>query len=182
MNNNFPDAKVLKVNLSDNLVEFEKIPGNVYRLYPGGSSLGVYIASKNIQKNTDPLSEGNCIVFSVSPLTGLPISGISRMNVTAKSPLTGGIGDSQAGGFFPAQMKLNGLDAIVITGKSAKPVYLFIDGEKVSIKDGSKIWGKVTGEAEKSIKDELGREDIEIAQIGPGGENLVKFEIGRAHV
>jgi len=93
----------------------------------------------------------------------------------SKSPLTGGMGDSQAGGFFPVHIKANGLDAIVVKGKADKPLYIFIDGEDVELKDASSIWGKVTGEAEKLIREDLGRDDVEIAQIGPGGENLVNY-------
>jgi aldehyde:ferredoxin oxidoreductase len=123
----------------------------------------------------DPLSPENMLVFSVSALTGLPISGISRLTVTAKSPLTGAIGDSQAGGFFPSHFKANGWDAVVFRGKAERPVYLYIDGDKVEIRDAQNIWGKVTGEAEAIIREELGDKNIEIAQIGPAGENLVKY-------
>jgi len=175
MYNKFPDGNILNVNLNGGVVNKEVLPGDVYRLYPGGSALGLYLAMKDMKPGIDPLGEDNNLVFSVSALTGLPISGISRVNVTAKSPLTGGMGDSQAGGFFPVHMKANGLDAIVLKGKSDKPVYLFIDGEDVQLKDASALWGKVTGEAEKIIREELGRDDVEIAQIGPGGENLVNY-------
>ena len=175
MYNKFPDGNILNVNLNGGVVNKEVLPGDVYRLYPGGSALGLYLAMKDMKPGIDPLGEDNNLVFSVSALTGLPISGISRVNVTAKSSLTGGMGDSQAGGFFPVHMKANGLDAIVLKGKSDKPVYLFIDGEDVQLKDASALWGKVTGEAEKIIREELGRDDIEIAQIGPGGENLVNY-------
>ncbi len=175
MYNQFPDAKILKIDLTKNEISIETLPGEVYRLYPGGSALGVYLALQDIEPGIDPLSSENVLVFSVSALTGLPISGISRMNVTAKSPLTGTIGDSQAGGFFPVYLKGNGYDAVVVKGKSEKPVYLYIDGDKVELKEAKNIWGKVTGEAEEIIRRELGEKNVEIAQIGPGGENLVKY-------
>ncbi len=172
---NFPDGKILNVNLSKGTITKDFLPGKTYRLYPGGSSLGVYLALRDMKPGVDALGPDNNLVFSVSALTGLPISGISRMNITAKSPLTGTIGDSQSGGFFPAHLKMNGLDAIVIKGKSDKPVYLFIDGENVELKDASNIWGKITGDAEKIIRKDLNRNDIEIAQIGPAGENQVSY-------
>lgn len=171
----FPEAKILEVNLDTKSINRKVLPGEIYRLYPGGSALGVYLAMQHIKPGIDPLSSENALVFSVSPLTHLSISGISRMNVTAKSPLTGGMGDSQAGGFFPFHMKSNGLDAIVITGKTEKPLYLYIDGDKVELRDASMLWGKVTGEAESLIREDLGRQDVEIAQIGPGGENQVRY-------
>jgi len=171
----FPDGNILNVNLSEGKISKTVLPGDTYRLYPGGSALGLYLAMKDMKPGVDPLGEDNNLVFSVSALTGLPISGISRVNVTAKSPLTGGMGDSQAGGFFPVHMKANGLDAIVVKGKAHKPVYLYIDGEDIQLKDASALWGKVTGEAERIIREEIGRDDVEIAQIGPGGENQVNY-------
>ena len=175
MYNQFPDAKVLNIDLTKGETNLETLPGEIYRLYPGGSALGLYLAMQDIEPGIDSLSPENTLVFSVSALTGLPISGISRMNVTAKSPLTGAIGDTQAGGFFPVHLKANGYDAIVVKGKSEKPVYLYIDGDKAELRDAEKIWGKVTGDSEAIIRQELGRDDVEIAQIGPGGENLVKY-------
>lgn len=139
MYNKFPNGNILNVDLNEGKVSKEVLPGEVYRLYPGGSSLGLYLAMRDMKPGIDPLGEENNLVFSVSALTGLPISGISRVNVTAKSPLTGGMGDSQAGGFFPVHIKANGLDAIVVKGKADKPLYIFIDGEDVELKDASSI-------------------------------------------
>ncbi|AOY75273.1 aldehyde ferredoxin oxidoreductase family protein [Clostridium formicaceticum] len=173
--NLFPNAKILDVNLSSGEIITRTLPGEIYRLYPGGSALGLYLALQEMEPGIDPLSPENMLVFSVSALTALPISGISRLTVTAKSPLTGTMGDSQAGGFFPVHFKANGWDAAVFRGKSDKPVYLYIDGDKVTLKDASKAWGKITGEAEDVIREEVGDKDIEIAQIGPAGENLVKY-------
>lgn len=173
--NLFPDAKILDVDLSSGNITTRTLPGEIYRLYPGGSALGLYLILQEMEPGIDPLSAENMLVFSVSALTALPISGISRLNVTAKSPLTGTIGDSQAGGFFPMHLKANGWDAAVFRGKSDKPVYLYVDGDNIQLKDAANAWGKVTGEAEKVIRKEIGDTDIEIAQIGPGGENLVKY-------
>ncbi|GFN37187.1 aldehyde ferredoxin oxidoreductase family protein [Tepidimicrobium xylanilyticum] len=171
----FPDGKLLDIDLTNGEIKKKVIPGEVYRLYPGGSALGLYILLNDMDPKVDPLSPDNILVLSVSPLVGFPISGANRMTATTKSPLTNTIGDSQAGGFFPAYLKGNGWDGIIIRGKAQKPVYVYIDGEDVSIKDGSNVWGKVTGEAEETIRQELGIDNIDIAQIGPAGENLVKY-------
>ena len=171
----FPNAKILDIDLSNQKIITKTIPGDIYRLYPGGSALGVYLILKEMKAGVDPLSPENMLIFSVSPLTGLPISGQARVTVTTKSPLTGTIGDSQAGGFFPIHLKANGYDSVVVRGKAEKPVYVYMDGDHVEIRDARHLWGKVTGEAEKLIKEELGKDNLEIAQIGPGGENLVKF-------
>jgi aldehyde:ferredoxin oxidoreductase len=171
----FPEARILHVDLTKREMKTEILPGEVYRLYPGGSALGLYLILREMPAGVDPLGPENMLVFSVSPLTGLPISGQSRLVATAKSPLTGAIGDSQGGGFFPAQLKANGWDAIVFRGRSQSPVYLYIDGEKAELRPADHLWGKVTGEAEKLIKEELGSDKVEVAQIGPAGENLVRF-------
>lgn len=170
----FPAANILNIDLSNSKIQTDVLDSDTYRLYPGGSALGVYLLLNNITPKTDPLSPENVIVFSVSPLTGLPIGGLSRVVVTTKSPLTGAIGDSQAGGFFPVYLKGNGIDAIVIRGKAEKPVYLFIDGDNIELRDADHLWGKTTGEVEKSLKRDIGS-NIEIAQIGPAGEKLVKY-------
>ena len=171
----FPDAKILDINLSKMEIATKSLPGEIYRLYPGGSALGLYLIMQDMVPGTEPLSPENILVFSVSPLTGLPISGQSRVVVTTKSPLTGTIGDSQAGGFFPAVLKANGWDAVVLRGKADTPVYLYIDGDDAELRPAGHLWGKVTGEAEKIIKSENGSDQLEVAQIGPGGENLVRF-------
>lgn len=172
---NFPDANILEVDLSRGNIKKTILEGRLHRLYPGGSALGTYILLKELRPKTDPLSPDNVLVFSVSPLTGLPIAGANRITVTTKSPLTDGIGDSQAGGFFPAYLRANGWNAIVFKGRAESPVYLYIDGDRVELRDARGIWGKVTGDGERLIREDLGEEDIDIAQIGPGGENLVKF-------
>ena len=171
----FPDATILDVDLTSGKISKRNHSGDIYKLYPGGSALGVYLMLQEQKPNVDPFSPDNLLVFSVSPLTGLSVSGTSRLTINTKSPLTGGCGDSQAGGNFPAYLKANGYDAIVVRGKSKKPSYIYIDGERVELKDGGKLWGKVTGESEEIIKKEVGNDKIEIAQIGPAGENLVKY-------
>ncbi len=173
--NIFPEAKIIDVDLSKEKITKKTIPGEIYRLYPGGSALGLYLLLQEMESGVEPLSPENILVMAVSPLTGLPISGTSRLAITTKSPLTGAIGDSQAGGFFPAELKANGWDAVMFRGKAQSPVYLSIRGDNAELRDAGKAWGKVTGEAEKTIRDDLGENDLYIAQIGPAGENMVKF-------
>jgi aldehyde:ferredoxin oxidoreductase len=109
----------------------------------------------------------------LSPTTGVPVSGQSRATANAKSPFTGLIGGAQAGGFWPAQFKFSGFDGMVITGKSTKPVYLWIHDGQAEIRDASHLWGKLTGNTEELIKMELGDNKIEVAEIGPAGEQLI---------
>lgn len=172
---NFKDAKILDINLTDQTYEVKTLSGDIYRKYPGGSALGMYLMLNNMAPGVEPLSPENLLIFSVSPLTGLPISGQSRMTVTTKSPLTGTAGDSQVGGFIPAHVKGNGYDSILFRGKAEKPVYVYINQDQVEFKDAKNVWGKITGESEDVIKEELGEKNVEMSLIGPGGENLVKY-------
>lgn len=169
------EAKILYVDLQKRRTEVKNLDAETYRKYPGGSALGMYLMLQEMDPEIDPLSPENLLIFSVSPLTGIPISGQSRMCVTTKSPLTGMAGDSQVGGFIPAAIKANGWDSIVIRGKADKPVYLYLEKNKAEIRDASRIWGMLTGETESAIAEDLGHNKFEASVIGPAGENLVSY-------
>ncbi|MCK5054276.1 MAG: hypothetical protein KAR65_08360, partial [Anaerolineales bacterium] len=169
------NGKILHVNLSDGKFRVEEPGEAFYRKYMGGGALAMYYILKEMPRDVDPLSPDNILVLALSVLTGAAISGQSRMTAAAKSPLTGAIGDSQGGGFFPAELKFAGFDAIVIKGKSEQPVYLWIKDGQYELRDASHLWGSITGETEASIKEELGDNKVEVLQIGPAGENGVRF-------
>ena len=169
------NGKILHVDLTKGHLSVEEPEEAFYRKYMGGSALAMYFLLNELPPETDPLGPENVLVLALSVLTGTAVSGQSRMTAAAKSPLTGGIGDSQGGGFFPAEMKFAGFDAIVIKGKADKPVYLWINEGNYELRDASHLWGKITGEAEAAIKDELGDDKIEVLQVGPAGEKLVRF-------
>ncbi len=169
------NGKILHVDLSSSKLTVEEPTEEFYRTYLGGSALNLYYLLKEMPAGADPLGPENILALSVGVVTGAPVSGQSRMTANAKSPLTGCIGDSQCGGFFPAEMKFSGFDGIIIKGKAPSPVYLWIRDGKAEIRDASHLWGKITGEAETAIRDELGDAKIQVMQIGPAGENLVRF-------
>jgi aldehyde:ferredoxin oxidoreductase len=168
-------GKILHVDLSKGLLSVEEPEEAFYRKYMGGSALAMYYLLNELPSGVDPLGPENVLVMALSVLTGTAISGQSRMTAAAKSPLTGGIGDSQGGGFFPAELKFAGFDAVVIKGKAEKPVYLWIHDGQYELRDASHLWGKITGEAEAAIREELGDEKIEVWQIGPAGEKGVRY-------
>jgi len=169
------NGKILHVNLTNGQFDVEKPDEAFYRKYMGGSALAMHYILKEMPSGVDPLGPENILVLALSVLTGNPISGQSRMTAVAKSPLTGAIGDSQSGGFFPAELKFAGFDAIVIKGRAERPVYLWINEGKYELRDAAHLWGKITGEAEASIKKELEDDKIEVLQIGPAGEKGVRF-------
>ncbi|MBI3963121.1 MAG: aldehyde ferredoxin oxidoreductase family protein [Deinococcus sp.] len=168
-------GKILRVDLAKGKISVDQPDEKFYRTYFGGSAVGLYYLLKYTKPGVDPLGPDNVLTFALSPVTGAPVSGQSRATVVAKSPLTGGVGDSQAGGFWPAELKFAGFDAIVVQGKAAKPVYLWVHEGQAELRDAGHLWGKVTGDAEAEIKRELGDDKIEVAQIGPAGEKLVRF-------
>ncbi len=169
------NGKILHVDLTNLKTWVETPPESFYRKYGGGSAMGMYYILKEMPKGVDPLSPQNLLTLFVGVPTGLSISGQSRMVANARSPLTGAIGDAQCGGFFPAEMKFAGYDGIVLRGRAPKPVYLWIKDGSVEIRDAAHLWGMTTGEAEDALKQELGDPKVEVMQIGPGGENLVRF-------
>jgi len=167
--------KILHADLTTGELEVEQPGEEFYRKYMGGSALGLYYLLRDTEPGIDPLGPENVLVLALSVLTGAPISGQSRMTAVAKSPLTDAVGDSQAGGFFPAEMKFAGFDAIVIKGRAEKPVYLWVHDGVAELRLAEHLWGMITGEAEALIREELEDDKIEIAQIGPAGENLVRY-------
>jgi len=168
-------GKILHVDLTKGLLSVEEPEEAFYRKYMGGSALAMYYLLNELPPGVDPLDPENVLVMALSVLTGTAISGQSRMTAAAKSPLTGGIGDSQGGGFFPAELKFSGFDAVVIKGKAEKPVYLWIHDGQYELRDASHLWGKITGESEAAIREELEDEKIEVWQIGPAGEKGVRY-------
>lgn len=169
------NGKILRVNLTTGQIQTEEPGLDIYRMYWGGSCLGTYYLMKEVPPGIDALSPENKLILTASVLTGAPISGLSRMNIVAKSPLTGTAGDTQSGGTWPAEFKRSGFDGIIIEGSSEQPVYLWIQDGQAEIRDARHLWGKVSGEVEDTIHSELDDNQIQILSIGPAGENLVRF-------
>jgi aldehyde:ferredoxin oxidoreductase len=168
-------GNILHVDLTARDFKIESPDEGFYRNYIGGSALGLYYLLKLTPPNTDPLGPNNTLIFALSGTVGAPISGQSRATVVAKSPLTDAVGDSQAGGFWPAELKFAGFDALVIRGVASSPVYLWIKDGQFELRDASHLWGQTTREAESLLVREIGDDRIEVAQIGPAGEKLVRF-------
>ena len=169
------NGKILHVDLTTGNLEVEEPGEAFFRRYLGGSALGTHYALKLIPAGSDPLGPENVLVLSLGVTTGAAISGQSRVTATAKSPLSGAIGDAQAGGFWPAEAKGAGFDAYVITGKSEKPVYLWVQDGEAELRDASHLWGKITGQVQAAIQEELGDPKIEVLQCGPAGELGVRY-------
>ncbi len=169
------NGKVLRVNLSSGEVGVEEPDELFYRTYMGGTGMIAHYLLKELEPGIDALGPENKLIFATGPVTGAPLAGAGRNSVGGKSPLSGGFGDSQAGGFFGAELKHAGYDAIIVEGKAKTPVYLQIIDGKVEIKDASHLWGKTTAETQDAIKAESGERAMRFAAIGPAGEKMVRY-------
>lgn len=166
--------KIANINLNNNLVEVSSIPLDLRKKFLGGRGLNMYLLSSHYSPKLDPLSPENPLIFGAGLLTGTLGFG-SRINISAKSPESGHLGDANMGGDFGGEMVRTGFSHLVISGRSKNPVYIFIYNDKIDIRDASHLKGLDTVETQKRIRKELGDPRIQIASIGPAGENLVRF-------
>jgi aldehyde:ferredoxin oxidoreductase len=168
-------SRIAHVDLTRGVIKVETPAESFVREYLGGSAMGMYYILRETRPGIDPLGPENMLTLFVSALTGAPISGQSRMCANALSPLVDGIGDSQCGGFFPAEMRFSGFLGVVVTGKAASPVYLWLHNGQAELRPAAHLSGKTTSQVDDALKAELNDEKIEIAQCGPAGEKLVRL-------
>ncbi len=164
-------GKMLMVDLSRNELRDEVLDEKLCRQFIGGYGIGARILFSRQKARVDPLGPDSTLGILSGPFTGTPALSGTRFTVVGKSPLTGGWGDANSGGYFGAYLKFAGYDAVFFTGISEKLVYLFINNGKAELRDAAHLRGKNTYETEDMLKSELGR-DVEVACIGPSGENL----------
>ena len=167
-------GRILQVDLTKRKSKIIEISKDSLMKFIGGRGLGAYFLFKFLNAKINPLSRENLLVFSVGPLTGTltPCSG--RCTVVSKSPLTGTVFDSNAGGPLGPEIKYAGYDAIIIKGVSESPTLIIIDDDEVLLENANGLWGLKTSETFSSIKRDYGR-DFKVACIGPAGENQVLF-------
>jgi len=168
-------GKILRIHLDDLSYSVEEKGDYFYRTFMGGSAMASYFLLTEIEKGTDPLSPENALVLTTSILTGAPLPGANRFTIAAKSPLSEGFGEAEAGGFFSVELKKAGFDAVVIKGKAPHPVYLWISDGRLEFRDAAHLWGRDSGHAQNTIREELADKKIQTIAIGQGGENLVRY-------
>lgn len=166
---------ILEVDLTNGSVGKIELPEELAHKYLGQAGINARMLYDRVSADTDPFSPEAPLVFGVGPLGGTlaPCSG--RLSVTFKSPLTGIFGDSNCGGHWASELKMAGYDHIVITGKAKHPVYLWIDNDKVQVRDARPMWGKDTWETDELVRQDVSERTAQVACIGPAGENLVRF-------
>ena len=167
-------GKILRIDLSKQKVITEDLQNEVAANFIGGVGLCTYILYNETGPKTNPLGPENRLIFAVGPLSATASPQSGRYEVGGKSPLTGILGGANSGGNFGPQIKRVGYDAIIFQGRAPKPVYVCVGDGQTKILDAAHLWGKDTVETMKTIRQDLG-EKTEIACIGQGGENLVRY-------
>ncbi len=162
-------GKILWVNLSTGEIKVETPDDSLYKDYIGGYGIGVKMLYDRMKPGADPLGPENILGLITGPLTGTPIPAGARYAAVGKSPLTGGWGDANSGGYFGPYLKFSGYDGVFFTGISKKPVYLLIDEGKAELKDASHLWGKSAYETEETLEAQYGKQS-RVVCIGPAGE------------
>ncbi|MDD3253744.1 MAG: aldehyde ferredoxin oxidoreductase [Lachnospiraceae bacterium] len=167
-------GQILRINLTTGAITTED--DSHLQKYIGGMGMGYRILYDEVPMNTPPRDEASKFFMGVGPLTGAGVPCSGRMNITFLSSWSKGhsILDAHMGGHIGPQLKYAGYDGVIVEGKSATPVYIKIDDDKVSIEDASAVWGKGTFEANKMLTEACGR-DFETAAIGPAGEHQVNY-------
>ncbi|MBW2622978.1 MAG: aldehyde ferredoxin oxidoreductase family protein [Deltaproteobacteria bacterium] len=168
-------GKILHVDLTGGTFEIEEPSPDFYRRYFGGNGFIAYYLLKEMPAGADPLGPDNLLIFAGGTMTGIPIAGAGRSAVGGKSPLTGGYGEADVGGFFGAELRRAGFDAIVVRGKASSPVYLWIKDGEVEIRPAGHLWGMKTLECQETVRAEVGEKAARLAMIGPGGEKMVRY-------
>lgn len=163
-------GKILRVNLTTGEIAVEDLNFELAKKYIGGRGLGTKIYMDEVDPQVDPFAAENKIVFINGPLTGTATPTGGRYMVVTKSPLTGCIASSNAGGEWGAQLKYAGYDAIIVEGKASLPVYLNIEEDKVEILPGLDIWGKLVSDTSNTLSEK--HPGSKVLTIGPAGEKL----------
>ncbi len=168
-------GKILHIDLTTRKSWTERKPEEWYKIYIGGVSMAARLLWENIKPGCDPLSPDNPICFANGLFAGTPVPVGGKYGLASKSPLTGFMGDSLSGSWFPVALKRTGWDGIVIHGASAEWVNVFIDDGRVMFRDARKLLGKDTFDTEEAIREELLDDQVRSATIGPAGEKLVRY-------
>ena len=169
------NGKILRVDLTEEKITVEQPPETWYRTYLGGMGAIAYHLLREMEGGEDPLGPGNILVMAPGVISGAPFSGSGRNAVGGKSPLTGGFGEADVGGFWQAELKHAGFDEIIFTGQAEKPLWLWINDGGAELRDASHLWGLEIAECQDRMREEVGEPQAKTALIGPGGERLVRL-------
>jgi len=172
---------ILRVDLSTKKLVKKKLDRELAYNFLGGSGFGTKILWDEVGPAVEPFSGDNRLIFAVGPFTATIYPTAGRFEVIGKSPLTGIYGDANSGGHFAPKLKQAGFDAIVVQGRSERPVYLWLHDGDAELRDAKSVWSRGTEETEVMLREELGDDGVQSACIGPAGENLVRYAAVMTH-
>ena len=167
-------GKILRINLTDHTYKTEALDHEKALRYIGGRGLGSRIMAEEVDPAIDAFDPANKVIIATGPLTGTPAPAGGRYMVVTKSPLTGTIASSNSGGYWGSELKFAGYDLLILEGKSPKPVNIFIEDDKVELRDAAHVWGKTTTQTTEALVKEA-PDKAKILCIGPAGEKLSKI-------
>ncbi len=167
-------GKILRINLTEKTIQREDLKYDEALKYIGGRGFGTKIMFDEVDPNIDAFDPANKVIIATGPMTGTPTPAGGRYMVVTKSPLTGTIASSNSGGYWGAELKFAGFDALIIEGKAEKPVSIFIEDDKIEFRDAANLWGKTTIETTNELMKEAVPKS-KVLCIGPAGENLSKI-------
>ena len=168
-------GQLLRVNLHNKGITKEPLKEDLARDFVGGVGLSARILYEELPPRIDPLGPENKLVMMTGPVNGTMIPAASRSSLCAKSPYTGSFFHSIFGGFLGPELKFAGYDGLIIEGQSNSPAYLWIDDDKVELRDAGHLWGKDPFETQEILRKEIGDEEIHIATIGLAGEEKAPY-------
>ncbi|MGH7966082.1 MAG: aldehyde ferredoxin oxidoreductase N-terminal domain-containing protein, partial [Candidatus Binatia bacterium] len=168
-------GRLLHVDLTTGSCSWHDLGESRLRAFLGGGGLGTSLLYDFAPPGVEPFAPANPLIFTSAPLVGTGLTTTAKFAVVTKSPLTGFIADSLSSSFFALELKRAGLDALVVTGAAAAPVYLWISEDRVEVRDATPLWGKSTRETETAIRTDLRDPEVRVAAIGQAGENRVRF-------
>ncbi|MCS7114550.1 MAG: aldehyde ferredoxin oxidoreductase family protein [Nitrososphaerota archaeon] len=167
-------GQILRLDLTNHKYKIEPLKRDLAENFIGGRGFGIKILFDEVSKGVDPLSPSNKLVFTTGSLTATKVQSASRWIAQFKSPLTNAYCRSVGGGFFGAELKFAGYDAVIVEGRSPKPVYVWINDDKVEFRDAAEVWGMNTYAAQEFLREKTD-DKAKMVTIGPAGERLVKI-------
>ncbi|MCL6611525.1 MAG: aldehyde ferredoxin oxidoreductase family protein [Peptococcaceae bacterium] len=168
-------GSILDIDLTSGTVRKKDLPEEMARRYLGGLGFNANILYRELNPGTDPLGPDNILVFSTGPLVGTSVPTACRTEASALSPATGLFGTANSGNYWGGELKCAGYDALIIRGRSEKPVFIRICDGSVEILPAGRLWGKDAWDAIKAVRKDQGDSEMQVAVIGQAGENMVRF-------
>ena len=158
-------GQILNVDLTAETWKLSEYPQDLARKYLGGRGFNVYTLYDQLPADVDPLGPENLLMFTCGSLTGTAAPSSARLHINALSPLTGILGSSNIGGYFGARLRSNGIQSVIVRGRAARPVYLWIDGDSIEIRNAKSLWGLDTWETQERLRAKFGGSKIEAKMV-----------------